>query len=208
MCRWSAVVQGGVLFGMEKSDRQTQATVTACQKSYGISMSKNYTKRLFSDQDKQTNAITNQIYAKGQLTWFLRKGDMLQPNKPRSFIEEVCWQFVEGQDRYVSLPIYEYLDNDLPMRYENAHEGELRSFEMHVTRLTIPELKTSATLTADLNRISLLEMEKFRNTMTGKTYYQARLVCKWTVTGATATVELLWGEDPMDTIVLQNIDQL
>jgi hypothetical protein len=208
MCRWSAVVQGGVLFGMEKSDRQTQATVTACQKSYGISMSKQYTKRLFSDQDKQTDTITNQIYAKGQLTWLLRKGDMLQPNKPRSFIEEVCWYFVEGQDRYVSVPIYEYLDDDVPMRYENAHEGELRSFEMHVTRLTIPELKTAATLTADLNRISLLEMEQFRNPMTGWAYYQACLVCKWTVTGTTLWGELLWGEMVMSTIVLENIHQL
>ena len=133
---------------------------------------------------------------------------MLQLNNPRSFIEEIYWSFVEGQDRHVSLPIYEYLDDDLPMRYENAHEGELRSFEMHVTRLTVPELKTAATLTADLNRISRLEMEKFTNSMTGRAYYQARLVCKWTMTGATATVELLWGEVPMNTIVLQNIDQL
>jgi len=208
MCRWSAVVQGGVLFGMEKSDHQTRATVKACQKSYGYSISQPYTKRLFSDQDRETNAITNQIEAKGQMSWFLRKGTMLQLNKPRSFTEEIRWSFVEGEDRYVSLPIYEYVDDDLPMRYENAHEGELHSFQMHVTRLTIPELKTAATLEADLNDIYLLEMEKFRNPMTGWAFYQACLVCKWTVTGATLRGELLWGEEVMDTIVLQNIDQL
>jgi hypothetical protein len=69
------------------------------------------------------------------------------------------------------LPIYKYLDDDLPMRYENVYEGKLRLFEMHITRLTILELKTAATLTADLNRISLLKMEKFRNPMTGRAFY-------------------------------------
>jgi hypothetical protein len=208
MCRWSAVVQGAVLFGMEKANRQTQATVKPCPRSYGVSVSRAYSKRLCSDQDKETSAITNQTLAKGQLIWLIRKGDMLQLSKPRIFQEELYCHFVEGQQRYVSLPIYEYLDDDLPMRFENAHEGELRSFEMQVTRLTIPELTTAATLTADLNSISLLEMEKFKNSMTGRAFYQACLVCKWTVTDATLKGELLWGEKVMNTIVLQNIDQL
>ncbi|KAN0102782.1 hypothetical protein V8E51_011095 [Hyaloscypha variabilis] len=189
---WSAVVQGAVLFGMEKANRQTQATVKPCPKSYGISLSRAYTKRLYSEQDKETSAITNQTLAKGQLTWFIRKGDILQLNKTRIIQEELYWNFVEGQQRYVTLPIYEYLDDDRPMRFENAHE----------------ELKTVATFTADLNSISLLEMEKFKNPTTGISFYQACLICKWTVTDATLKGELLWGEKVMSAIVLQNIDQL
>ena len=73
---------------------------------------------------------------------------------------------------------------------------------MQVTRLTIPELKTAAILTADLNSVSLHEMERFKNPMTGRAFYQACLVCKWTVTNATLTGELLWGEKVMNTICI------
>ena len=129
MCRWTAVVQGAVLFGMENANRQTQATVKPCPRSYGISISRAYTKRLHSDQDKETSAITNQTLATGQLIWFIRKGDILQLSKPRIYPRRNLLKFVEGEQRYVSLPIYEYLDDDLPMRFENAHEGELCSLK-------------------------------------------------------------------------------
>lgn len=123
--RWSAVIRGAVLSGMEKTSRLDQMTVQMCARSFGISIASSFSRRMHDSRDVYTNPITGQVQAKGQIMWLARKGDLLLPREPRTIEHTLHWNFLEGKARHVSLPIFQYPDDDLPDRYETAHEGTI-----------------------------------------------------------------------------------
>lgn len=141
MSRWSAVVRGAVIYGVEKSYHKKLAVMTACPRSYGIILHHTYSGVLHDSRDRQRDAITNRDMANGQLTWLLRKGDLLLSDEPRESEKEFAFNFREMDERKVILPIYEYLDDDIPDRYETAQQGSWRSL-----RVLIVPLPTAANI--------------------------------------------------------------
>jgi hypothetical protein len=125
MHRWSAVIRGAVLSGMEKSSRLDQMTVQMCARSFGISITSAFTRRLHDNRDVYIHAVTGKVEAKGQIVWLVKKGDLLLPKEPRTMEHFLQWNFAEGKERRVSLPVFQYPDDDLPDRYETAHEGTI-----------------------------------------------------------------------------------
>ena len=57
-----------------------------------------------------------------QLIWLIRKGDLLLTSEEREIEKELVGDFREAGSRCFNLPIYEYLDEDVPVRYKIAHE--------------------------------------------------------------------------------------
>ena len=58
-----------------------------------------------------------------QITWFVKKGDLILPNEGKTMEKEFMFTFQETGDRKLKLPIYEYEDDDLPERFQHAREG-------------------------------------------------------------------------------------
>jgi hypothetical protein len=67
--------------------------------------------------------VTNGAMANGQLTWLIRKGDLLLSGMREETQREFDFNFRETDDRVLRLPIYEYPDDDIPDRFESAKEG-------------------------------------------------------------------------------------
>ncbi|KAF2117305.1 hypothetical protein BDV96DRAFT_571885 [Lophiotrema nucula] len=189
---WSAVVRGGVLFGMEQGARQNQMTVIPSPKSYGFSCSRAFSKKMHTIKDVYTDPVTGQVNARGQFHWFVQKGDMLHAEEERVIEQEFFWHFQEHHNRHIRLPIYEYADDDIPTRLE----------------ITYDELTTVTELTADLSRISLKTFEDFHNPLTGKGFVQVCMVCKVTIKGFALKAELWLGEELMSGSEVQILDNV
>lgn len=108
---------------MEKSSRLDQMTVKMCARSFGITIKEAFSRRLHDNRDVYTNALTGRVQARGQMLWLAKKGDLVFSQEPHTVEQTLHWNFPEGGERLVSLPIFEYPDDDLPDRYETAHEG-------------------------------------------------------------------------------------
>lgn len=121
--RWTAVVRGAVIFGIEKADHNNITIAKTCPRSYGIVLNHAFSKSKHDRRDQFTDALTKTPMAKGQFTWFVRKGDLVLSNAPKEVEEEADFNFRETDTRVLHLPIYEYTDDDLPDRFENAEEG-------------------------------------------------------------------------------------
>lgn len=87
-------------------------------------MSNPYSKRLHDDRDVFVDSVTNNIMVSDQLSWLIRKGDLLSASENREVESRLVSSFHEGMVRCFEVPIYEYPDDeDIPDRYATAHEG-------------------------------------------------------------------------------------
>jgi len=81
-------------------------------------------------RDHYTDLVTNKIVANGQLTWLIKRGDLLLSDSQKETEEAFTLNFHETNDNQFNdvfeLPIYEYPDDDIPDRYETAQEGMTR----------------------------------------------------------------------------------
>ena len=77
----------------------------------------------YSRDDRGLDHITNAVVAQSQITWLIKKGDLILPDEGKQWAKEFGYSFRDLQDRKFKLPIYEYEDDDLPDRYQNAREG-------------------------------------------------------------------------------------
>jgi hypothetical protein len=120
---WSAVVRGAVLYGMESLNRKNQTQCIPCPRNYGFVMNHTYSKRMHDARDIYTNPFTNQVMARSQFDWFVLKGDLLLTSETREIEKNITWNFNENARKICSLRIFEYLDDDLPDRFETSQEG-------------------------------------------------------------------------------------
>jgi hypothetical protein len=123
MCRWTAVVRGAALYGIEKLDHKTLTLMTTCPRSYGAMLHAGFSRPRHNVKDHLEDDLTSKPKAKGQLTWLIEKGDLLLSTEPKVSEREFGFNFQDQGTRNFSLPIYEYLDDDLPDRFEIAEEG-------------------------------------------------------------------------------------
>ena len=108
---------------MEIANHKNHTPMIPCPRSYGFVMHHTYSKRMHDARDIYTNPFTNQIMARSQFVWFVLRGDLLLAKESREIEKTLTWNFQENAQKVCSIRLFEYLDDDLPDRYETAQEG-------------------------------------------------------------------------------------
>ncbi|KAF2115771.1 hypothetical protein BDV96DRAFT_574453 [Lophiotrema nucula] len=139
---WTAVVQGAVICGIEKSTTRSLRPATTCKHSYGISLDTLFSDAYHSQRDLVRDS-SNVPLAEGQLIWMLNKGDLCLRDEERTVEQEILLAFAETDSKAKVLPIYRYSYDDRPERYRNSRE----------------ELDTVVKLTIDLNTAPLHQFD-------------------------------------------------
>ena len=124
--RWTAVVRGAALLGIEKSTSRALCTMTACPRSYGISVSEIFSEILHDARDRFKDPITNTPMAKEQLKWLIKKGDVVLSDQPKMARRWFTIAFQENGLRNGTIPIYSYDYDDLPERSGDSLNGKPR----------------------------------------------------------------------------------
>ncbi|KAF2495164.1 hypothetical protein BU16DRAFT_539159 [Lophium mytilinum] len=189
---WTAVVRGAVIHGIEKTNRVNVVYMKTCPRSYGIVLNETFRGSMFHLEDRYTDTVTGDVKAQGQITWLVKKGDLILSDEGRTSSKEFRVSFqgtVEAGERKKKLSIYEYEDDDLPDRFQNARE----------------ELKEVAVLTYDLSTISLDNFDRAENPTNKALYYETYLTCKMVMSGATVTVEILWNDTELCKVKIEDV---
>lgn len=191
---WTAVVRGAVIHGIEKANRPNVIFMRTCPRSYGIVLNEAFLGSKFRREDRYTDPITGDVVAHGQITWLVKKGDLILSNEGKASEKEFRVTFHgtgEAGERRKKLTIYEYEDDDLPDRFQNARE----------------ELKEVTILTYDLSPFSLDDFDRAENQKNKAPYYVAYLTCKMAMSGSTVTVEILWNDVQLCKTKIQDVDR-
>ena len=129
------MARGAVIYGIEKAKHNNVTLITTCPKSYGIVLDESYSGYKYDRRDRYTHSVTNSVMAQKQLTWLIRKGDLLLSDAKRESEKEFKFPFQKTDDLKFKLPIYEYPDDDLPDRFETAQAG-MWEFPKNLANLT------------------------------------------------------------------------
>lgn len=99
--------------------------MSTCSRSYGIVLNEMYSVYKFDKRDLSRDAVTDNIVAQEQLTWLIRRGDLLLSDANKVTEKQFMYHFQEGDVRDFKLPVYEYPDDDddEPDRFETAGNG-------------------------------------------------------------------------------------
>jgi len=193
---WTAVVQGAVIYGIEKAQHENVAFTSTCSRSYGVALNETYSVYKYDPKDWYTDSVTNNLTAHKQLTWFLRRGDLLLPadekENKKETKKEFMFPFYETDDRKFKLPIYVYPDDDddVPYRFETGQN----------------ELVEVAILNCDLSSIPTSNFERFENPKSRRPYYIAYLICKILLSGTSLEVEIQWNGRRICKIEIKDVE--
>ena len=98
-----------------------------CPRSYAIVIDEAYSAaKVGHQEDRYTDPISNMPMAAKQLTWLVKKGDLVLKNEGATVEKDFTFYFLEKGNRKFPLSIYEYGDDDLPERYQNTRQGRHR----------------------------------------------------------------------------------
>jgi hypothetical protein len=122
---WTAVVQGAVVYGIEKLAHPNRTVMDVCPRSYGVMLNRAFTGVRHNRQDRFVDPATKKVMAREQMTWLIKKGDLVLSNKPKQAEQEFSFKFKETDNRVFNFSIYEYSEDDLPERYDIIQEGNL-----------------------------------------------------------------------------------
>lgn len=95
-----------------------------CPRNYGVKISTSFTKGTHDSRDVVTHGLTNKVLASDQLSWLVRRGDLLLESEEREIVQSLVGSFGDGHSRVFKLPIYEYLGDKAPDRYKISQEGQ------------------------------------------------------------------------------------
>ena len=119
--RETAVVQGTVLAGIEKSPSLVKAK--PFPKCYGIVWQETFSTARHHERDRYVDPATNRVMAQNQMIWLARKGDVVLSDDVPAEEQKLTYTFRDGATRKFRLPVYEYPNEDAPPRYYDAAEG-------------------------------------------------------------------------------------
>jgi hypothetical protein len=123
--RLTAVVRGAAIFGIEKSTSRDLSKMSACPRSYGVSVSESFSEIRHNNRDHFVDPLTKTPMAKEQLIWLVKKGDLILSDETRVVKEWLTVKFLETTERRGNIPIYAYDDEDIPERLSTAQNGRL-----------------------------------------------------------------------------------
>jgi hypothetical protein len=112
-----------VIHGIEKTHHANVVFMRTSPRSFGIVIDEVYSAAKYSCEDQEVNAITNNVMAPKQITWLVKKGDLILSNEGRTSEKFFVFHFQESGERRFEVPLYEYEDDDLPDRFQNAQAG-------------------------------------------------------------------------------------
>ena len=118
-----AVVRGAVIHGIEKTHHSNVIFMRTSPRSLGIVLNEAYSGTKYDRKHHDVDTVTNNSIAPNQITWLVKKGDLILSNEGRTTEKFFTFPFQENGERRFDLPIYEYEDDDLPDQFENAREG-------------------------------------------------------------------------------------
>jgi hypothetical protein len=114
-----------VLYGLEK-DVHDHVKMETCPRSYGVMLNRAFSGAKFKREDAYTDPATGKVMASGQMTWLVRKGDLILSNEPKESDQEFSFKFREADNRVFNFSVYEYSEDDIPDRFESAQDGMLK----------------------------------------------------------------------------------
>jgi hypothetical protein len=121
--RWTAVVRGAVIFGIEKSVNNELSAMNGAPRSYGVSFNAPYSDIIHTRKDRELDSLTKTAMAVGQLFWLIRKGDLILSDRPRETECTFERHFTENEARRGTVKIYSYEQEDIPERLSTARSG-------------------------------------------------------------------------------------
>jgi hypothetical protein len=121
---WTAVVRGAVVYGIEKAAHPMRTMMETCPRSYGVMLNRAYSGLRHNRKDRYTDPATNRVMAQGQMTWLIKKGDLVLSDNPKEAEQEFSFKFKRDDNRVFNFSVYEYSDDDIPDRYETAQDGK------------------------------------------------------------------------------------
>lgn len=110
---------------------QNPSIMVPCPRSYGIKVNSPFSKKLHDGKGIYTDPLTGQVMASQRLNWLVHKGDLLMANETREIETELVGVFRANDSRCFPVSVLEYLDDDVPNRYQTAHEGTFSVLYFH-----------------------------------------------------------------------------
>lgn len=179
---WTAVVRGAVIHGIEKSVHKNLTIMKSCPRNYGILLNQSYSGvRHPKRADCYIDPLTSRTMAASQMTWLIRKGDLLLSSQLKEGEERVTFKFSEEGSRKFSLAVYQYPDDDPPSQFKIAHA----------------ELNLVVNLTCDFSEFPLHLFSRAKTSGWGKGgdyYYWAECKCRMEIMNGMLTIQVLWNE--------------
>ncbi|KAH7115268.1 hypothetical protein B0J11DRAFT_471111 [Dendryphion nanum] len=137
---WTAVVQGAVICGIEKSSSQKLVRAGACRHHYGIAPNQIFSDAHHSLEDRVEDPKTGLVFARGQMNWLLNKGDLVRSSAPLIVEKEITLTFLKSEEKKKIIPIYRYSrDDDRPERYHEARNEVLEVCRLDINLTAVPK---------------------------------------------------------------------
>lgn len=123
--RWTAVVQGAVIYGVEKTHHKNLKKMRFSQKSFGIVVDEVASSK-YDEDDFYMHPLTGTTMARGQFAWLIRSGDLLLSEATEVAEKEFSRTFKASDGRRFELPVYMYSDedDDEPPVWRTGKHGE------------------------------------------------------------------------------------
>jgi len=120
----TAVVRGAAIFGIEKAANRSVPTMSACPRSYGVSVNAAFSEFLHDPRDLVPDPWTQAPVAQDQLKWLIKKGELILSNDLKEATAGPFKKnFTKTSSKIGSFPIYAYDDDDLPEQLARARNG-------------------------------------------------------------------------------------
>jgi hypothetical protein len=121
---WTAVVRGAALCGLERDKVPNLSVASSCPRSYGISRMEPYSNILHDEEDRTNHNVTGEQIAAGQMTWLIKKGDLILSDKPQPVTHIITEKFFDSSPKDRKLIIWSYEDHDhLPAKIKGTISG-------------------------------------------------------------------------------------
>jgi hypothetical protein len=190
--RWSAVTRGAAIYGIEKTQHSNAIKTKSCPSNYGIAINEDYQTSWIRLEDLDLDDVLDKRTSKQQLSWLLKRGDLILLSKPYKNKETAIFSFTDDDPRMFEIPVYEYTDDDdwLPTHVEGREGGEFPCIVKIKHILMTIDLVPVTTLEIDLNKY---DIQKFPSRKHKKGVYR---IAVFNVTmelkNGALTLEVFW----------------
>jgi hypothetical protein len=97
--------------------------MSACARSFGVSVNSLYSDIAHNAKDQVVDPLTKSTMAKEQLVWLIKKGDLILSSEPKIVKTTFNRNFTEQDTRTGRFQIFAFDGGDLPDRLANAQNG-------------------------------------------------------------------------------------
>jgi len=122
---WTAVVQGAVVCGIEKTNMQDLRRANSCRHSYAVCFDEDYNRMYHAGADM--SRVRGKDIAAEQLKWILNKGDLVLANEPLKVEQNFELKLSASRKDIMIIPIYRNKEDEegRPTRLSNARYGKI-----------------------------------------------------------------------------------